>query len=240
MAYPSSFDALTNPGAGSSVVTLSHATQHTNVNNAVEAIEAVVGTTAGTNVLKDFSAGQFPARVNAGGTIVQTLTGGTITTSTIRNTTIGSSAFNTGTLNAPSIGTPTITAGTVLIEGTVVPLSFGAAIAPTVVTLTDPNDGGTVTPNAQAGQVFSMVIGTAGTRTIANPANATTDGQVLIFRIKQNAGVTGTIGWGAGYKWNLGSAGTLGTVASVWNYYGFRVNMTGTTYDNTGALVDVG
>ena len=83
-------------------------------------------------------------------------------------------------------------------------------------------------------------MGTAGTRTIEDPNNATTDGQVFVLRIQQDAGVTGTIGWGTGYKWNLGSAGTLGTVASGWNYFGFRANTTGTTFDNCGALVDVG
>ena len=229
MAYPSSKTTFTNPAAGSSVVALSHASQHTTENDTIEALEDVVGTTAGTNVLKDFAAGEFPVRMNVGGTMKSTVTLGTI-----NNAVMGTPAVTGG-----SFGNPTVT-GTVTTSGTVIPLVMGAGIAPKVVSLTDPNNGGTVTPNAQAGQVFSMVIGTAGLRTIANPTNCTSDGQMLLYRIQQNAGVTGTLGWGTGYKWNLGSAGTLGTVASAWNYYGFRVNMTGTTIDQCGWLVDVG
>ena len=84
MAYPSTIDAPTNPSGTSLLTSPDHAGLHTTINTAVVAIENVLGTTLGTSVLKNFTAGQFPARVNSGGTIVQTLTGGTINT-TIRN-----------------------------------------------------------------------------------------------------------------------------------------------------------
>jgi len=42
--YPSSLDALTNPTAGDSLTSPSHAAQHANVNDAVEAVQAELGT----------------------------------------------------------------------------------------------------------------------------------------------------------------------------------------------------
>lgn len=231
--YPDDYDVLTNPSAGSSVVALSHASEHTNANDILEAIEVTLGTTAGTNVLKDFAAGEFPVRVNSGGTIKSTVTLGTI-----NNAVMGTPAITGGVHNSASFSNPIFTG--VVNSGGTVRVDFGAAITPAVGTLADPNNGGTVSPNLLAGQLFSLVIGTAGIRTIGNPTSATIDGQMFMCRVQQNAGVTGTIGWGTGYKWNLGSAGTLGTVASAWNYYGFRTNMIGTTYDNCGVLVDVG
>ena len=42
-SYPSGLDALTNPLPGDSTVTVSHAAQHGNANDAIEAIQAVLG-----------------------------------------------------------------------------------------------------------------------------------------------------------------------------------------------------
>ena len=46
--YPSAIDTLTNPVAGDSTVTVSHAGQHTNANDAIEAIETKIGITDST------------------------------------------------------------------------------------------------------------------------------------------------------------------------------------------------
>lgn len=89
--YPSGSQTFTDPSGTSLLTSPDHAGLHTDMNDTMEAVISVLGTTAGTSVLKNFSAGQFPARVNSGGTIVQTLTGGTI------NNTI--------------LGTPTLTLG---------------------------------------------------------------------------------------------------------------------------------
>jgi len=44
MAYPNSLDALTNPTSGDQLSNPPHATQHADANNAIEAIEAELGT----------------------------------------------------------------------------------------------------------------------------------------------------------------------------------------------------
>ncbi len=88
MAYPSSIDAPDTTQQGTtSLSSEDHALQHRTVAAGLIAVENVLGTTGGTSVLKDFSAGQFPVRVNSGGTVLQTLTGGTLTNSVIINPT---------------------------------------------------------------------------------------------------------------------------------------------------------
>ncbi len=102
--YPSSKQTFTDPSGTSPLASgPDHAQLHTDINDTVEALQDTVGTTAGTNVLKDFSAGQFPARVNSGGTLVQTLIGGTLDLPHIKTSTMGSSVYQ-GTVS----GTVTI------------------------------------------------------------------------------------------------------------------------------------
>lgn len=48
ISYPTSLDTFTNPGATDSVATVSHSGQHSNANDAIEALEAKVGITAST------------------------------------------------------------------------------------------------------------------------------------------------------------------------------------------------
>lgn len=60
--YPGTLDAFTNPGAGSLVTSPSHAAQHANVNDAMEAVQSTLGTTLGTSVLKNFTTGSFAER----------------------------------------------------------------------------------------------------------------------------------------------------------------------------------
>lgn len=53
-AYPTGLDVFTNPTAGSSLTSPSHADQHANINDAVEALEAKVA--IGNTVLGDYIA----------------------------------------------------------------------------------------------------------------------------------------------------------------------------------------
>lgn len=108
ITYPGTLDSFTNPSGSNTQDSPDHALQHSNANDAIEAIESTLGTTAGTSVLKDFSAGHFPARVNSGGTIVQTLTGGTI-----NNTVMGTSAITGGTLSGAVITGGTISGASI-------------------------------------------------------------------------------------------------------------------------------
>ncbi len=61
-SYPSGIDNFTNPSANDYEDVVSHSGQHSNANDAIEAIETTLGTTAGTAVLKNLSAGDFAAK----------------------------------------------------------------------------------------------------------------------------------------------------------------------------------
>jgi hypothetical protein len=93
--------------------------------SAVVNIENVLGTTAGTSVLKDFTAGEFAIARNSGGTVTDTLTKGTannfvLGTPAVTGGTIASPVFSgtatgtytlagTPTITSPTINTPTLT-----------------------------------------------------------------------------------------------------------------------------------
>src|SRR3990167_745527 len=55
--FPSSLDTLTNPSGTDSVATVSHSGQHSNANDAIEALEAKLGTGASTAVTNSIFAG---------------------------------------------------------------------------------------------------------------------------------------------------------------------------------------
>lgn len=271
MAYPSTLDSLTTPAGTSLLTSPDHAGLHGSVNTAIASIETTVGTTAGTNVLKNFAAGDFPARINVSNVLQQVIAGGTLNNTTqgtpritggtasafilgtsnviggtvanavvgtsqvqggtVANSIIGTSQVQGGTVANASIGTPTILGGTIAASGTVTPFNFGAALAPTVITLTDAV--GAIAVNAQAGQVFHLVMGTtAGNRTVSAPSNAT-EGQVIRFRIKQNTNNTGTILWNAIFRQNSSGAVALGT-QSTYNYYAWGYNSVDTKWDSLG------
>src|SRR3990167_2894919 len=114
--FPGTLNAFSNPAGtntlpGTESGGLAHNTQHSDVNDAIEAHEAVLGTTSGTSVLQNFAAGQFPVRNTGGGatgTLVQTIVGGTL-----NKNTLGSVGATGGTFNNATVGTPAITGGTV-------------------------------------------------------------------------------------------------------------------------------
>lgn len=56
-SFPASLDSLTNPSATDSVATVSHSSQHSNANDAIEALEAKLGTQSSTAVTDSILAG---------------------------------------------------------------------------------------------------------------------------------------------------------------------------------------
>lgn len=53
--YPTSLDALPNPTSGNTMLSPSHSTQHSNANDAIEAVQATLGTNpqGGSATVKD-------------------------------------------------------------------------------------------------------------------------------------------------------------------------------------------
>lgn len=136
MAYPSTKTTFTDPNGTSLLTSPDHAGLHTSVNDTLEAIQDTVGTTAGTNVLKNFAAGDFPARINASNVLQQRVSG------TVDNVIAGTPSMTAGTWSNPQlIGTPTITGGTI-----------------TTAVINTPTVG---TPTITGGTVASALVGTS-------------------------------------------------------------------------------
>jgi hypothetical protein len=76
-SYPGALDSLTNPGATDSVAVVSHSSQHANANDAIEAIEAKVGTGASTAIANTVLAGNGTG--SSGWTLFPTTTNSTAT-----------------------------------------------------------------------------------------------------------------------------------------------------------------
>lgn len=101
--YPSAIQTFTDPSGTSLLTSPDHAALHTDSNDTLEALQSTVGTTAGTNVLKDFAAGNFPARMNTSNVLQQAISG----------TVSGLANFTSGTISGILLGTSQITGGTV-------------------------------------------------------------------------------------------------------------------------------
>lgn len=107
--FPTSLDTFSNPGAGSSITSPSHATQHSDANDAIEAVEAKLGTGASTPASSKFLVGtgagasawtkDVPTGTVVGTSDVQTLTNKTLTSPTINTATIVNPTITTDSIS---------------------------------------------------------------------------------------------------------------------------------------------
>jgi len=74
-------------------------------------------------------------------------------------------------------------------------------------------DGATISPNFDAGNNFSLLLG--GNRTLANPFTVPVPGQSGWIQVSQDATGGRTLAWGAFYKFAGGSAPILTTTANA-------------------------
>jgi hypothetical protein len=203
MAFPSTIDTFAGTTAqGTSLLTApDHSLDHRTLGSATYGIEGNLGTNSGTSVLKNFTSGDFAARVNNESFGSPTITGGTA-----NNQILGSPSVTGGTLSAPLINTHSI--GSSAYSGTAsgtTTLDLGTASRHLV---TMPNSAGAVTlalSNVVANRPFMVEIlqGTAG---------------------------SGTITWFSTIKWVGSAAPTQTLTASRKDTFGF-IPTSGTTFD---------
>lgn len=106
--FPTSLDNFTNPLGTQTLDSPDHAGQHSDANDALEALEAKIGVGAGTPTANKLLVGSG----NGTATWNTTWNGGTIGTAAISASTIGTSTITGGTINSAAMGTPTVTGGT--------------------------------------------------------------------------------------------------------------------------------
>ena len=126
--YPGAKQTFTNPVGTNTLDTPDHAVMHSTENDTLGSIQDVLGTTAGTSVLKNMALGEVAMRINnANGIMMSSPVGGTMSNIVMNNGTFGTPALtggthvggiftnptvNVGTINNSIFGTPSLTGGT--------------------------------------------------------------------------------------------------------------------------------
>ena len=112
-------------------------------------------------------------------------------------------------------------------------MGYGYSAIPSVpagvVALTD---GATINTDASLGATFTVTLG--GNRTIANPTNPT-NGQRIVYRMKQDATGNRTVTWGSAFRFVSGTAPTMSTAANKIDYIGFIYSAADSKWDQVAA-----
>ncbi len=96
-----------------------------------------------------------------------------------------------------------------------------------VVALTD---GANIATNSDNGDLFTVTLG--GNRTMDNPTGTPTDGQQIMYRLKQDGAGNRTITWGAAFRFSTDVVSpTLTTTLNKIDYVGFQYNVADSTWD---------
>lgn len=140
--------------------------------------------------------------------------GTTAITATLANSGVTAGTYNSVTVNAKGL----VTGGT-------------SKVMPNVQSVTS---AATVTPNADTNDLVSISAQAVGL-TIAAPTGTSTDGQKMMFRIKDN-GTSRTIGWNAVYV-AAGATLPTATTAGKWHHLGFIYNGNTSTWMCVAATV---
>lgn len=201
--YPSSVQTFSNPQATDYTTSPDHAVLHSTENDTLSAIQTVLGTTAGTSVLKDFAAGQFPVR-NSGGTLQGTLT--------LNNGTLGTATLIGGTINNAFLGTAQITGGTLTLPK-VINVTLGSAVYQGTVS-------GTVTVDLSTATRHLINLPNSAGSVKINISNVSENQPFIVDLLGGTAGL-GTVGWFSTVRWVGSVTPTLTQSASRYDTFGF-------------------
>ncbi len=236
MAYPAAIHSYTAVDGTTLVATADHSAMHNMVGSAVVQLETTCGTTSGTAILKDATAGKF-AVMNSGGTLnagvlgTPRITGGTasafiVGTSTVQGGTVANALIGTSTITGGTVGTALI--GTSTIQGGTANALDMRGYYSTPQSTTLAGTGGTSTLDLSLTNEWRVTFGTGnGTLAVSNAVN----GQKFLVSLTQDAVGTRTIVWFSTVKWTDGNGTpTLTAGANKRDCFGF-IATSGTTFD---------
>lgn len=229
MAYPSSFDTFVGTQAQGTTTLAGndHALDHRQLGSAAANLQTTVGTTGGTNVLKNFAAGDFPARIAAGtgtwGTLrhelVGTINNSVFGTPALTGGTYSAGVINSSTVNNPVIGTPALTGGTFTLPQ-VKTYTLGSAVITGTVSTTQNLDLSTAT------RFLVNMANSAGSVTLT--VSNVTANQLFLVEILQGTAGLGTINWFSTIRWSGSATPTQTLTASRKDTFGFIATSTNT------------
>ena len=189
MAYPATKTLFTDPAGTQTLSAANHNQLHIDYGDTIEAIEDTVGTTAGTNVLKAFAAGDIPVRSNTSN-VLQTAVQGTL-----NNAVLGTPAITGGTLTSPVVNVTSDASGDMYhrnASGAFTRFAMGAAGA---FLNTDGTTPSWVTSRFTTG-TFERDL-TAATGTVGYTGVGFTLGAIIFIGVK-NTAVQSSIGFSNG------------------------------------------
>lgn len=190
--------------------------------SAINKIETTLGTTGGTSVLKNFTAGDFSARISSSNVLQQVLTG------TINSSILGTPTITGGNVNSATMGTPNMTGGT----ASQLTLS-GTPVLTTPIVKTAYQNGnvtGNGTINWANGDLQAGTLTGNGTLDFSNAVA----GQRLTLFLNQDGTGGRTIAFTPTVTWQDNITPTWGTTASKPNAMVVYAH-DGTTYFGMGA-----
>lgn len=210
VSYPTSLDSLVNPNGTDSVATVSHSAQHSNANDAIEALETKLGITGSTAVTGSILAG------NGAGSSIWT-TYGTTTNFTATNlfgTTLGTFGTLLSQGSSTIVGGLTITGNSTTTNAT---STIGAFTS--LATSTRYFGAGLSTCSGNnflqwTGGSFNCTAPTGGSQ-VTSGISTSTGTQVFVSGISMAAGNTILL-WATCGQSNAGTRAAIGIRPSNW------------------------
>lgn len=255
ITYPSSLDSFTNPSGTSLVTSPDHAQQHSDANDAIEALEQKVGLGAGTpvanrllwgtgNGTSGWSNSVGSITVNTGTINNSALGSPTMTSGTLNNVTLGSPQINNGTINNAIMGTPRITGGTLNNATIGTPITTGGTLISPVITTPIANGGtyshyalGSLLYAPTTGGTTTIQAGSATRHLVQMPNNVglvtlavagAVANQPFLVEIRQGTAGLGTIAWFSTVSWSGSATPSQTLIASRKDTFGFIATSTNT------------